>query len=253
LSASAGTNICLGGSVQLDAEGGIAYDWTPAATLDFPNLHNPTATPPVTTEYSVNITTSQVVNGSVCKFVLTVLVEVDVLSTTPISAFANPVLVTVGDPSTLVYVGQPGATVNWLPNGSTIPTTGYTVITYPQRPTTYTAVAQRGACREDVEVIVDAYTAGCATKDFFVPNTFTPNGDGNNDVLYVRSIKTEELYFAVYNRWGEMVFETNDPNKGWDGTYKGRQADVGVFGWYYKAKCANGGETFHKGNVTLIR
>lgn len=253
LKISADSSICRGSSIQLNAEGGVAYDWSPSATLDFPNLNNPIATPPVTTDYSVNITTSQVVNGNVCKFILTVLVQVDVLSSTPIRAFANPVMVTVGDPSMLTYVGQPGALVTWLPSGATTPATGYTVLAYPKRPTTYTAVASRGACTEEVVVPVDAFTAGCNTKDFFIPNTFTPNGDGNNDVLYVRSLKTDELYFAIYNRWGELVFETTDAAQGWDGRYKGKEADSGVFGYYLRVKCVNGGETFSKGNVTLIR
>jgi gliding motility-associated-like protein len=240
-------------STQLNASGGLSYEWSPPQTLDFPSLANPKATPNITTEYSVNITTSQVVNGNVCKFLLTTLVTVDVLSDVPIGATANPAIVTVGDPSTLIYFGQPGATVKWYPDGSTKPTTGYSVITFPERPTTYTAIANRGACTSEVEVHVDAFTEGCEIKDFFVPNTFTPNGDGLNDILFVRGIKTAELYFAVYNRWGEMVYESTDPTKGWDGKFKGRDADVGVFGWYYKAKCLNGGETFSKGNVTLIR
>lgn len=253
LRASGDSSICRGSSIQLAAEGGVSYDWSPPETLDFPALNNPIATPVVTTDYSVNITTSQVVNGNVCKFILTVKVKVDLLSTTPISGNANPAIVTVGDPSQLTYVGQAGALINWLPSGSTTPATGYTVLAYPMRPTTYTAVASRGACTEEVEVQVDAYTAGCATKDFFIPNTFTPNGDGNNDILYVRSLKTDELYFSVYNRWGELVFETTDATQGWDGRFKGREADSGVFGYYLRVKCANGGETFSKGNVTLIR
>lgn len=253
LSISADSAICRGANRQLQASGGVAYQWTPAASLDFPTLYNPVATPTITTEYSVNVTTTLVVGGNTCAFLLTVLVQVDVLSTVPISAQANPIVVTVGDPSTLTYFGQLGATVIWLPKGSTQPEQGYTVTAYPSQPTTYTAVASRGACEEDVTVQVDAYSAGCTIKDFFVPNTFTPNNDGKNDVLYVRSIKTDELYFAVYNRWGELVFETTDDSKGWDGTYKGKDADVGVFGWYLKARCINGGETFSKGNVTLIR
>jgi gliding motility-associated-like protein len=140
-----------------------------------------------------------------------------------------------------------------LPAGSTTPATGYTVIAYPDRPTTYTAVATSGACKEITTVSVEAYSAGCIDNDVFVPNTFTPNGDGKNDILFVRGIKVDEVYFAIYNRWGEKVFDTNDKSKGWDGIYKGRPADVGVFGWYLKVKCINGEESFRKGNVTLIR
>ena len=88
----------------------------------------------------------------------------------------------------------------------------------------------------------------------FIPNTFTPNGDGKNDVLKVRGPSYQEFYFAIYNRFGEMVFETTDVLQGWDGTFKGNASDPGVYGYYLKAKCPGDSEqTFNKGNATLIR
>ena len=93
----------------------------------------------------------------------------------------------------------------------------------------------------------------CSLEDVYVPNTFTPNNDGQNDVLFVRSNSIIELYFAVYNRWGQMVFETTDINKGWDGIYKDMKADPAVFAWYLTAKCYNGSEIKKQGNTTLIR
>jgi gliding motility-associated-like protein len=97
---------------------------------------------------------------------------------------------------------------------------------------------------------VNIGTAG----ELFVPNTFTPNNDGKNDIFRVRGPAYHKFYFAVYNRWGELMFETNDPNAGWDGTFKGMSSDPGVFGWYLKASCGEGSEeVFRKGSVTLIR
>ena len=253
VSVNVATAICRGDFAQLTAGGGVSYQWSPPETLDFPALYNPIATPIVNTTYSVVITTTDVVGGNPCKFLLLAQVDVDVLSSGLIGAYANPVLITTGENSTLIYTGDPGAFVTWLPPGSTIPSTGYTVIASPNQPTTYTASANRGACAADATVHVDAYSEGCIESDAFVPNTFTPNGDGENDIFRVKGLKVIEVFFAVYNRWGENVFETNDLNKGWDGTYKGRPADVGVFGWYLKVKCINGIETFKKGNVTLIR
>ena len=93
----------------------------------------------------------------------------------------------------------------------------------------------------------------CNDLNVFVPNTFTPNGDNEDDVLFVRSNELIELYFAVYNRWGQLVFETTDITKGWDGMYKGMKADPAVFAWYLHAKCYNGDEIKKKGNTTLIR
>jgi gliding motility-associated-like protein len=245
--------ICKGSSAQLAATGGTAYAWTPTLTLDYPSIADPSATPTVSTQYSVVITTTVMIGSVPCSFLLTTSVNVTQLSTTPISAMANPVIVTTGGPTILTYIGDPGAIVAWLPPGSTTPAFGYTVTAYPDRPTTYTAVATAGACKGQAQVSVEAFSAGCIDNDVFVPNTFTPNGDGKNDILFVRGLKVDEIYFAVYNRWGEKVFETNDKTKGWDGIYKSRPADVGVFGWYLKVKCINGEENFKKGNVTLIR
>jgi len=253
LSIRASTMICRGSSIQLSATGGTAYAWTPVESLDFPYLSNPTATPSVNTQYSVVITTTNSVNGLPCTFLLVTDVNVMPSSSIPVSAQANPQVVITGNSTTLTYVGDPGYLVTWYPLNSTTPPTGYVVTAHPERPTTYTAVATKTACVLQAEVTVEAFTEGCIDKDAFVPNTFTPNGDNQNDVFLVRGLKIEDIYFAVYNRWGELVFETNDKNKGWDGIYKGRPADVGVFGWYLKAKCFNGEETFRKGNVTLIR
>ena len=253
VSATGGSLICRGYYAQLSATGGLTYQWTPTISLNLPFTANPEATPTISTQYSVVITTSLIVNGLPCQFLLTTNVNVTQPSVIPVGANANPVIVTTGSATTLTYIGDPGAIVNWLPPGSTTPGIGYTVTAYPDRPTTYTAVASYGACKESAQVRVDAYSAGCLDGDVFVPNTFTPNGDGKNDLLFVRGLKVEEIYFAVYNRWGELVFETNDKTKGWDGIYKARAADVGVFGWYLKVKCINGEESFKKGNVTLVR
>ncbi|HQQ95414.1 MAG TPA: PKD domain-containing protein [Bacteroidia bacterium] len=253
VAAGGGSNVCIGTAVPLFASGGISYSWSPASSLDMPLSSNPVASPTVNTNYSVVITTTGSAGGENCKFLLTTSVGVSQLSSIPVSAFANPVLIKKGETSTLVYQGSPGALVTWYPLNSTNPATGYTVTAQPGGPSTYTAVAASGACRKDMQVFVDVYNPACLDKDLFIPNTFTPNNDGVNDVLLVRGLKVEEFYFAVYNRWGEMVFETHDRKQGWDGSYNGKPADVGVFGYYLKVTCLGGEEAFLKGNVTLIR
>jgi len=93
----------------------------------------------------------------------------------------------------------------------------------------------------------------CDEPYIFVPNAFTPNGDNNNDVIFVRGKIIEEMYFAVFNRWGEKVFESTNQDHGWDGTYKGEKAQPGVFVYYLDLTCY-GHRTFNKkGNITLIR
>jgi len=87
----------------------------------------------------------------------------------------------------------------------------------------------------------------------FVPNVFSPNGDGFNDVLRVRGKGIEDLQFIVFNRWGEKVFETTDINSGWDGTFKGEPMNLSVFVYVLKGKYKNGKLIDERGNVTLMR
>ena len=93
----------------------------------------------------------------------------------------------------------------------------------------------------------------CDEPYVFVPNAFTPNGDGKNDRLFVRSDIVLELQFRVYDRWGEKVFETNSLDEGWDGTFRGQPCEQGVYDYYLKVVCLGQVEFFKKGNVTLIR
>ena len=94
----------------------------------------------------------------------------------------------------------------------------------------------------------------CGPPYIYVPNAFTPNGDGENDVLYVRGKNITKMYFAVFDRWGEKVFETEDQTVGWDGYYKGMQVDPAVYDFYLRIECVGGESSyFKKGNITLIR
>ena len=102
-------------------------------------------------------------------------------------------------------------------------------------------------------MIVVVLLTPCKESNIFIPNAFSPNNDGKNDVLFVRGNYITKLYFAVYDRWGQKVFETKDMSKGWDGTFKGKRIDPAVFGYYLEGECEGGDKFFKKGNVTLLR
>ena len=88
----------------------------------------------------------------------------------------------------------------------------------------------------------------------FVPTAFTPNGDGKNDIFRMIRLGIQKLVdFRVYNRWGEMMFQTSNPEIGWDGTYKGQPQDIGTYIYEIIVALPNGENKVHKGNVTLIR
>lgn len=96
----------------------------------------------------------------------------------------------------------------------------------------------------------DQSKAACEVK---VPTAFTPNGDGQNDILYARGIKVTNLQFEIFNRWGQMVFESKQVSDGWDGTFGGQPLNSEVFVYYIRATCPDRTTIERKGSVTLIR
>lgn len=86
-----------------------------------------------------------------------------------------------------------------------------------------------------------------------LPSAFSPNGDGNNDVLFVYGGQVETISIAIYDRWGELIWETKDETEGWDGTYKGKEASAGVYVYKMKVRFWEGDVEEKSGNVTLIR
>ena len=86
-----------------------------------------------------------------------------------------------------------------------------------------------------------------------VPSGFSPNGDGENDVLYVRGAAIKTLDLRIYNRWGQLVFETKSKEKGWDGTFNGQPQPIEAYGFVLLADFIDGTSKTLKGNITLLR
>jgi gliding motility-associated-like protein len=86
-----------------------------------------------------------------------------------------------------------------------------------------------------------------------VPTGFTPNDDGKNDVLYVRGAAVTSVLFRVYNRWGQLVFETDKMEVGWDGRFNGKPQEMESYGWTLSASFLDGSSVAKSGNVTLMR
>ncbi|MBS1588159.1 MAG: gliding motility-associated C-terminal domain-containing protein [Bacteroidetes bacterium] len=121
----------------------------------------------------------------------------------------------------------------------------------PTEPTTFYVwgLADDG-CRniDSVKINIDY------RDNLFVPTAFTPNGDGKNDVFRVSNITFQKLEeFRVFNRWGQEIFSTNDPKKGWDGSWKGVPQDMGVYQYLIRVAYPDGFVETYKGDVTLIR
>ncbi len=149
------------------------------------------------------------------------------------------------------------ATYNWTPSTNLSCTNCAVPVANPVRTTAYKVnVADSNGCVNAGEVTV---TVACNENNYFVPNLFTPNGDGNNDVFYPRGTSIYLIQsLRVFNRWGEMVFEkrnfaANSVSNGWDGTYKGKPAPADAYVYILEFICGNGTIVPYKGNVTLVR
>ena len=86
-----------------------------------------------------------------------------------------------------------------------------------------------------------------------LPGAFTPNGDGANDVLYVYGGLIKAVHLRIYNRWGQMVFETKDIKQGWDGTFKGEPQRPDAYAYRLTAEFIDGSMATSSGSVTLMR
>jgi gliding motility-associated-like protein len=94
------------------------------------------------------------------------------------------------------------------------------------------------------------------TEEIFVPNAFTPNGDGHNDLLRPINLNNEpvtQFKFAIFNRWGQRIFESRDPLSGWDGRMLGTEQPTGVYVWQLQYQFPQGPLTNHSGTVVLMR
>jgi gliding motility-associated-like protein len=148
--------------------------------------------------------------------------------------------------------------VTWTPSTGIISNNESSSITVkPLQSIEYTIrVKNEGGCSAEDKVSVYVL---CNNSNVFVPNTFSPNGDGANDIFYPRGsgiFKIQNL--KVFNRWGEIVFEKsnfnpNDASAGWDGTFKGKPLPPDVFIYILQVVCDNNTALTFKGNIAIIK
>ncbi|MEM9050497.1 MAG: PKD domain-containing protein [Bacteroidota bacterium] len=241
--ASGGT-ICQGETIELVATGGTSYSWSPQTGLDDPNAEIVQATPEVSTTYTVTATDDNDCSAAVSSFVLVYQ---------PPPTISVDTTIIIGDTAITGFNLGSAYTYQWTPNieigCDTCPITSF-------RP-----------LDDQLYTLAISDTLGCFTENSFfffeirevasvvVPDAFSPNGDGINDVVFVEGWGIEELIsFQIYNRCGELIFETTDENEGWDGTYKGEIQNPDSYAYVIKAKNFIRGnpETF-KGFIDLIR
>ncbi len=244
--------ICSGQSVKLQVAGGANYQWFPATGLDHASGATPRATPEVTTTYLV---VSRDASGCSSD---TGRVTITVHPNPSVDAGADRVIA-AGSPAALTPILSADVTdLRWSPSGSIFRNEpGFVITVKPAQTTVYTAEAtNQWGCRasDDVQIRVEAANGG-----LFIPNTFSPNGDGTNEVFYPRSTGSVTiLRMKIFNRDGVPVFErtrfmSNDANAGWDGRSRGMMQPQDVYMYAVEIAGPDGKPQVVTGNISLIR
>jgi len=249
---STDVGICYGKTVNLHANTTAAYyAWSPANGLYQYNTLNPIAGPQQTTTFYFTVR-----DTFYCSKPVTDSIVVTVIP---------PIKVNAGN-DTFVVLNQPvqlAATAN------------NTAVNFVWQPPMYLnnayiynpVVTVAGTATDSVVYLVTATTPeGCSGADavtvkifktapgIFIPTAFTPNGDGVNDVLLPVAAGIEKFnYFRVFNRWGQLVFQTAQTGKGWDGSINGLLQPTGTYVYMVQAVDYLGNTIFRKGTVVLIR
>jgi gliding motility-associated-like protein len=170
----------------------------------------------------------------------------------------NPIIIISGGSAQInMNYSGPIVSYGWMPPQNLECTNCPQPIANPMRTTDYTVQVQDSyGCKNSGAVTVKVV---CGDQNFFIPNTFSPNGDGVNDVFYLRGSGLFRINsLMVFNRWGEVVFEkknlsVNDPLGGWDGSYKGKKAKPDVYIYQVEIVCNNGETIKYAGNIALLQ
>jgi len=245
------TTICSGTSVNVTASGAATYTWSPAT--------NPTTgasvkvQPAITTTYTVTGTlTYTQPDTNTCSSSAEITVKVNPL---PVIAVSPDQTIIIGNTTTLSVITD-ATNYQWVPDNTTLTCNNCSnPVANPAKTTTYyITVTDSNGCYAKDSILI---TVNIICGNIFIPDAFSPNADDVNDVLRVygteNCIDPNSYTFRVFDRWGNQVFESTDPNSGWDGKYKGKELNAEVFVYSLQATMIDGISISKKGNISLIK
>lgn len=245
--------ICLGERVRLFASGNAShFTWSPPAGLSDPGVARPYAAPISTTTYQVTGHSANVCPDE------TASVKVTVGSIPTVDLGADRVLMAGVRVTLTPAVSNDVISYEWSPSAdlscSTCPAPQFSA----DKATTYRLrVKTQYGCTATDEIRVKVL---CGTEAVYIPNAFTPNGDGHNDVFFIKGFGIRSIRrLQVFDRWGNVVYSIsnvspNDASRGWNGDVKGKvPPSTATFVYMAEVECHEGNTFMLKGTVTLIR
>lgn len=243
-------NICVGDCIVLtDTSIGttiVSYEWDFDGAVSPPtsSLQNPTICFNTVGIFNVSITITSLY-GQVSTATKTLTVNALPIITTQLDT-----IIELGGAANLIATCPSEGEYFWTPTQFVDCPECAITTTSPEDSTMYTVmfIDENGCKDEDQVMVLVNFIKGVG-----VPTAFSPNGDGVNDVLFIKGLGLSAVSLVVYNRYGEVVFETTDQSIGWDGTFKNRDENPGVFTWVLHYDFITGDKGMQKGNTTLIR
>ncbi|MBL7917477.1 MAG: gliding motility-associated C-terminal domain-containing protein, partial [Bacteroidia bacterium] len=239
-SISGSVEICAGVNIKLTAGGGNTYSWSPSESMNDASIFNPMVNPKTTTIYSVIVS-----NNSNCSQMATVLVKVN---PTPTLTAGEDFAANLDEEMFLTAVSN--GTVNWISGDGIVCKPCPRTQILPKKSGCYLAEAiNEFGCKAMDEVCITVTTE----YNIYIPNVFTPNDDGNNDIFTVYGTGLTNIEIIVFDRWGEKLYATKDQKVGWDGQYKGEMCKSDVYPYQIKYTTLDGKNHTKTGHVTLLK
>ncbi|MDB5203825.1 MAG: hypothetical protein JWQ27_3234 [Ferruginibacter sp.] len=226
-----------------NTSGAVLYSWAPVADFDKADTAVAVARPD---SAGLHVYTLTVRDNYGCNFSVTD--DVNVTVQPPVPAYAGHDTIAIKSVPHQLF-GSGGTSYVWSPasplNNPFAPNPLATLTNDTKFTLVVTDIA---GCIGYDTVFVKVYEG----PTYYIPNTFTPNGDGLNDIFRAIPVGINKTdWFRIFNRYGELVFETNQWLKGWDGTYKGKAQPMGVYIWIIKGVDKNNKTIEMKGTIML--
>lgn len=235
--------ICINTSANLSATGASNYTWLPVAGLSSTTGGNVVATPLTTSTFVVVGS-----NGGTCNDTADIVITV-----IPPQAVNLGSDTTINKGNSVTLNANTGTSYTWTPNTSLSCTSCANPVASPTVTTKYYVVITDANGCSNIDSITVFVVEECI-GEIFIPNVFSPNNDGQNDLFCIQNSGClQTLQFVIFDRWGRAVFETTDPANCWDGNYNGKPCNTDVFVYNLNAVYKNGNTKITKGNITLIR
>ncbi len=241
--------ICFGTNTSLSGLGGVNYFWSPSSYLNDRRSATPMVKmPPGTITYALNV-----IDANGCASLQPDFVTVTVTREAKVFA-GNDTTLAIGQPLPLQTIDLSGSgftQYEWIPHDGLNDPFRPDPVALPTRNMWYTVLARTAlgcTARDDIKVTV--YLG----PEIYVPNAFTPNRDGTNDVLKVVPAGIKEFhYFHVYDRWGRLLFATTEASNSWDGKLKGVVQPIGTYIWMAEGVDYKGNLVNRKGTVIIMK